>query len=71
LSLPEFKPVKSSNVAAVGHDGDALYVKFHSGDIWRYPGVSTDEHQQLLTAQSVGSHYHRNVKAKYSGTKVS
>lgn len=71
MSLPDFVPVeKSSNIAATAHDGSALFVKFKNGGVFKYPGVSADEHQAMLKADSVGSHFHRHVKAKYSGSKV-
>jgi hypothetical protein len=65
-------PVNSSTVKHVGYDPEnqILFVHFHSGSGYSYPGVSPDEHQALITAESVGKHLHQHVKSKYEGTKL-
>lgn len=67
------KPVTSSNIAAIGHDPDnnILHVQFKNGGTYAYHGVSAEEHDALVDADSVGSHFHQHIKAKYSGVKQS
>jgi hypothetical protein len=60
----DLTPVKSSNVAAVGHDAQAneLHVQFKSGNSYVYNGVTADQHKALMSADSVGSHLHKIIK---------
>lgn len=65
------KPVTSSNISEVGHDPETntLHVKFKNGGHYMYNGVSADEHDALLAADSIGSHFHTHVKSRYTGVK--
>lgn len=64
--LPPMHQVLSSHIAAVGHDGDFLYVEFIDGKIARYPGVPTDAVNQLREAPSVGRTFNELVRGKSS-----
>lgn len=58
-------PVKSSNVAAVGHDPETntLVVEFTGGSRYEYPNVSAEEHGALMAARSIGQHlYQHHIK---------
>ena len=50
------QPVRSSNVRAVGYDPPTqrLEVEFHSGDVYRYEGVTQQQHAQFMGAPSKG-----------------
>lgn len=63
-------PVRSSSVAAVGHDGNALYVQFHGGALYRYPTAGKEHHDALLTASSAGKHMNL-IRRVHHGEKVS
>jgi hypothetical protein len=64
-------PVRSSVIAAVGHDGGrTLTVQFLNGEIHKYVGVTPATHQQLLGARSVGSFFARHIKPRYRSTRV-
>jgi hypothetical protein len=56
----------SSNVKATGHDAktNTIYVQFHNGKVWKYPGFTAAHHQALRAAPSVGSHFHKHVKLR-------
>ena len=65
--------VSSSNIASIGHDPDTktLEVEFTgNGHVYRYAGVTPDEHRELMNAGSIGSHFHRNIRSNYTGSKV-
>src|ERR1051326_319592 len=74
----ERKPVKSSNLAAVGHEPalDILEVEFKPpkdkgfvmGAIWQYSPVSESEYEEMMAAPSVGSFFDGRIK-KLVGTK--
>ena len=65
------KSVRSSTIDSVGYDEPTktMKVKFKSGGTYSYAGVPKDEHDRLVTASSVGSHFHKHIKSKYKGTK--
>lgn len=67
----ERTPVASSNIASVGHDPETntLEVEFKNGGVYQYEGVSADEHGALASADSIGSHFHKNIKSRYQGVK--
>ena len=68
----DMTPVSSSNVAEVGYDEKLLllYVRFHSGLLYRYKGVTRMEFDGLRSAPSVGSYLHRNIKNAFPYERV-
>ncbi len=66
------KPVTSSNIAAVGYDKDAkeLHVQFKSGATHIYSNVSPEQHDAMVKAESVGSHFHHQIRNRFESRKV-
>ena len=62
--------VKSSNIAAVGHDGKSLHVEFTNSSKYRYDGVPSTVARDLRSAKSVGQHFMVHVRSKFKGVKV-
>ncbi len=64
--------VESSNVESVGYDEEeqVLYVRFLTGAVYIYKGVSLYEFEGLLNAPSVGSYLHRNIKNNYPYERI-
>lgn len=64
--------VTSSNVESIGYDElqQVLYVRFLSGGLYIYKGVSSYEFEGLLNAPSVGSYLHRNIKNVYPYERI-
>ncbi len=64
-------PVKSSSLEAIAHDPatGVLSVKFKSGETYHYAGVSAADHSMLMAAESVGSHFQKNIRSKFEGKK--
>jgi len=62
---PEMKPVTSSQIESVGYDADAkeLHVRFHRGGHYAY-SAEPHEHEALIGAKSVGSHFIKNIKGR-------
>jgi KTSC domain len=56
--------VKSSQIKAVGHDPKTktLAVEFNGGGLYHYPNVTAEQHKALMEAESIGSHFHKNIK---------
>lgn len=71
MPMPDLTPVQSSNIAAVGHDGDHLYVQFHGGSTWKYHNVPADQHAEMIKASSVGKFFGKHVKPNFKAEKVS
>lgn len=70
--MPEFQPVVSSNVDAVGYDekDQIVYVRFTTGAIYAYKGVPQHEFENLRTAASVGSYLNGYFKNVYPYERV-
>lgn len=65
-------PVTSSNIAAVGYreEDQTLRVKFTTGATYDYSGVPADAAKDFLEAKSVGSHFHKNIRGKWEGKRL-
>jgi len=64
------RSVKSSNVEAIGHDGDALHVRFKGGKTYSYAGVPESTFHACCSADSVGGFIARNILGKFDHTKL-
>lgn len=67
------KPVaKSSTIDSVGYDPahQRLKVRFKSGGTYQFEGVSPEDHAKLITAESVGKHFHKHIKGSFKSTKL-
>lgn len=64
--------VKSSNISHVGYDADTrdLTVKFKTGATHRYADVPPEKHAALMAADSIGSHFHQNIRNAHKSRKV-
>lgn len=70
MTVPTLTPIEgSSHIAAVGRDGDWLYVKFKNGGISRYKDAA-HHHDAMCGADSVGKYFHANVRGKHDFEKV-
>jgi hypothetical protein len=59
--MDDFSFVESSNLEFVGTKGSDLFVKFKSGAIYKYPGLST-EFNNIIISDSVGKYFISNIK---------
>jgi len=67
----QLKPVKSSQIAAIGYDetSKTLAVKFTNGKAeYRYANVSPDLFDGLLKSKSAGSFFNGNIRNKFKHT---
>jgi hypothetical protein len=63
-------PIKgSSNIAAVGTEGNDLLVQFHSGHTYRYRGAARHE-AELRAAPSAGQYLNQLVKPHHQAEKL-
>lgn len=61
--------VDSKNIASVGWEDGKLEVEFRHGGVYVYEGVPESDYKDLISAPSVGSHFHRRIKPHYSGSR--
>lgn len=68
----ELHPVESSNIEAVGHDPatNTLRIRFKSGGTYDYADVTAKKHQEMLSAESLGQHFHRQIRGRHKFTKL-
>lgn len=67
------KEVISNNISHIGYDENArvLKVRFKQGGEYHYSDVPPEVYVNLLTAESIGSHFAKNIrKAGYKFVKV-
>jgi hypothetical protein len=71
MEQPHLTPVTSSNIDAVGYHDDSrtLHVRFTSGATYKYRDVDPTEHEALVAAKSVGSHFAKHIRPHYTGEK--
>lgn len=68
----EHKEVTSSNIKSVGHcpQTNTLEVIFNNGTHYAYEDVSVEKYNELMKAQSIGSHIHHHIKSKHNCKKI-
>jgi hypothetical protein len=57
-------PLESKMFLSTAYDAKQciLYLRFHSGEVYRYFQFSEDDHQQFLTAESKGRHFLSHIR---------
>lgn len=60
-------PVKSSQIASIGHDPatNTLAIEFNGGKVYHYEGVPAEAHADLMAAESVGKHFGAHIRGKF------
>ena len=70
IEYDRYEEVQSSMIKAIGTKGEALFVLFNNGALYRYEDAA-DEFYLLLQAESIGTFFHNNVRDRYSTHRVS
>lgn len=69
----ELKPLKSSNVEAVGYDPATkkMQVRFKGKDtVYEHEGVESSDHLSFVHDRSPGAHYAQHIRGKFKVTKL-
>ena len=68
----ERQQVESSNLASIGYDSETstLEIEFKNGAIWQYFDVSESVWYEFDSSESKGRFFNREIKGKYSESKV-
>lgn len=66
------KPVKSSNIASVGHDKKTktLEVEFKNGSIYLYKDFSLYMYKNFMKAESQGKYFNTKIRGQYTYEKL-
>jgi hypothetical protein len=56
--------VTSNAIRTIGYDEDSarMEVEFHNGRRYEIRGVGPGVHDDLINADSIGTHFHRNIR---------
>ncbi len=62
----------SSNIAEIDYEPESRHmtVKFHSGSVYHFSGVSADDHRNFLAADSKGKHFHRHIRGMFDSKRI-
>jgi len=68
----ELKKVISSHLDMVGYDAlnSTMMIQFKTGDIYEYSGVDEQTYNDLLTSQSIGQYFTKNIRNRFSYKKL-
>lgn len=68
----ERTPVKSSQIVSIGHDSEknVLEIEFKGGNIYHYTDVDASKHAALIAAESIGKHFHANIRGQHQYHKL-
>jgi KTSC domain-containing protein len=60
-------PLESKMFLSVAYDAPSciLYLRFRSGDVYRYFQFSNDGYQHFLTAESKGRHFLSHIRDRF------
>jgi KTSC domain len=68
---PRWREVDSSNVSEVGWDAHGnMYVRFKSGAVYMYRGVTRQRVVACARSQSVGSYLNKTIIPNYEALRV-
>jgi len=59
--------VTSSVIASVGYDSAArtMDVEFRTGRLYRFFGITPDDHNALISAESIGRHFNAKIRNRF------
>jgi len=68
----ERTPVTSSNLVSIGYEptSEILEIEFKAGTVYQYASVPKEVYDELMSSDSHGSYFHRNIRNNYSFTKL-
>lgn len=62
-----WQPIESKLLSSAAHDAEhsILYLRFRSGDVYRYFEFSPEQYRQLLAAESRGRYFLANIRNQF------
>lgn len=62
---PPMTAVKSSNIEALGHRGNVLYVRFKGGKLYSYADVPAEVYHAGVASESPGRWFRDRIRGTY------
>lgn len=63
--------VDSSMIVSIGYKDSILEIEFKSnGQVWQYFDVPEHVYLEMISSDSQGKYFHRNIKGQYSEARV-
>jgi hypothetical protein len=68
----DWKPIESRLLAAAAYAGTrrSLYLRFTSGEVYRYYTFPADQYQELLDAESKGRYFLSRIRSRFPYQKL-
>lgn len=65
--------LESSSIASVSfvESSSELYVKYTSGDVWKYEDITPEMYKNLIHTGSSGAYLRAKIVPHHAGTKIS
>lgn len=65
-------PVSSSSILEIGYDPNTatLEVMFSDGRVYHYFDVPASAYDALMSAASIGQHFHREIRGTYRFARI-
>lgn len=72
MNMIQRQPVKSSSIRSIGYDpmSKTMEIEFNSGAVYEYRGVTEETYQGLMNADSIGKHFHSEIRPRHTGIPV-
>lgn len=69
----EWHPLESKMFLAAAYDAEThiLYLRFRSGDVYRYFDVPRDEYREFLNAESHGRYFLDHIRDRFRYERLS
>jgi len=64
--MPKHYFADSSFITHIEHENSTLIVTFASNSVWAYYNVSRKIYNELISSDSHGSYFNKNIRNKYS-----
>lgn len=58
------RDLDSSMIRGVRHEPEGSYIKFNTGNVYRYRDIKRDELNQLAEAESAGKHFNKYLRQR-------
>lgn len=64
--------VSSSNINSIGYEpsSSTLQIEFNNGNIYDYYDVPEEQYDALMSAGSIGSFFHANIRKNFTFQQV-
>jgi len=68
----EWRPLESKLLAAAAYVAPrrSLYLRFHTGEVYRYFTFPADQYQEFLDAESQGRYFLSNIRDQFPYQKL-